>query len=530
MFHSSALSCLFALIVGAAVAGQAPYEGKPDNYPNWWFWRDVIPPIPTSAVKYIMVWPDDYLAVDDYAVINQGQLKHIAAMAAEELTLFGAGAPIEELVSGWASQTASADDYQVANVGQVKAVAALFDTTVSSDHYAAANVGQLKHLFSFSFEDEGFQLGNPSSFSYDYPEQTLRQIGPPKTIIRNVADEIQSVTTEGLFITDYTWMSHLPSGSGETITRISSDVGIVTPSPDAPFLWEGVSPGIANLTLATPTRSVTLRMQIETVEAHGPSMVLGFVPGSLIHHIHNTMESLVVNKTAGLTTQKFLNADGTRNQSLWTDSVDLSSIVIGNSENWIQGALVTPLHLIVARHVGTNVGATYSFRRADNIGTVTRAVASTLDLGGDILLVTLDAPITFANDGVRFAKVFPINIPSYWRPFSGSWRDQLPVLKCRTNDGGHRLGLSMSHNTFVSRPRPAWMEPWYVDWTSGDSGSVVGTVINGEFVFIGNAWTGPNYNDDGTSSVWNQRNQIEAALAGSGYSLTDVDLSGFPTY
>jgi hypothetical protein len=128
--------------------------------PAWWTQRGVLNTAPGAVA-------------DDYAVVNQGQVKHIAKQAYEEIKATlpdGAGAALDAL---WANPASSTDDYFAVNVGQLKTVAQpfyarlqQFDVTavypwtgVGADDYALANVGQLKNVFSFSFTKDTDGLG-----------------------------------------------------------------------------------------------------------------------------------------------------------------------------------------------------------------------------------------------------------------------------------------------------------------------------------------------------------------------------------
>lgn len=119
--------------------------------PAWWVQRGVRDPQKDPS---------------DYAVLNQGQLKHLARAARDEMNEKlpgGAGAAIDDLVNSWATPSASVADHAVVNVGQLKTVAALFydrwtafglalpppwSGTGAAD-YTAANIGQAKHAFDF---------------------------------------------------------------------------------------------------------------------------------------------------------------------------------------------------------------------------------------------------------------------------------------------------------------------------------------------------------------------------------------------
>ena len=121
--------------------------------PSWWVTQNVISSNATA---------------DDFAVVNQGQLKHIATQAAAELNShlpMGAGSDIMNMVVAWQTPVAKTDNYAVVNLGQLKTVAKPFYDRLMAigyanaypwnanqqgvDNYALANIGQVKYLFSF---------------------------------------------------------------------------------------------------------------------------------------------------------------------------------------------------------------------------------------------------------------------------------------------------------------------------------------------------------------------------------------------
>lgn len=141
------------------------------NCPTWWATRDVRNEHPA----------------DDYAIVNIGQLKHVATQAAAELNQRlpgGAGTAISNLVDNWHQPPESGvirDDYAALNIGQLKNVTKLFydrlaqigyagpplvagqtypwgGATTASDNYALANLGQVKNLFSFDLSAPEGQL------------------------------------------------------------------------------------------------------------------------------------------------------------------------------------------------------------------------------------------------------------------------------------------------------------------------------------------------------------------------------------
>jgi hypothetical protein len=134
--------------------------GKPSSYPIWWFERDVLPRSTNVANP---TWPTHYPAADDYVLVNQGQLKHVASQAYAELgarlaTVGGAGTNLTAIIGGFTTN----NNYDLANVGQLKALAKPFYDRLmevqyttnypwssGTDDYVIANVGQVKNVFSF---------------------------------------------------------------------------------------------------------------------------------------------------------------------------------------------------------------------------------------------------------------------------------------------------------------------------------------------------------------------------------------------
>ena len=141
--------------------------------PSWWGERGVLATGETA---------------DDYAAVNQGQLKHLARQASMEMQAKipgGAGTNVLGLVQAWGTPGTNTDDYAAVNVGQLKNVAKPFydrlmvfgvatnypwaASTNPANDYALANIGQVKNLFSF-------ELGAPPGElpdwwkSYFFPE------------------------------------------------------------------------------------------------------------------------------------------------------------------------------------------------------------------------------------------------------------------------------------------------------------------------------------------------------------------------
>jgi hypothetical protein len=188
---------LFCALSAALLAAPVP-PGKPASFPSWWFSQGVI--VPLNSTNAAPVWPNSYPTSDDFAIVNQGQLKNFATQGYGELEAVAPsyvwsttqGANLTSLITGW-TQTGG-DNYAVINLGQLKTVAKPFYDVLSEigynttypwsgtpDDFAAANIGQVKNVFSFDvgLDSDGNglpdwwelkyfnQLGNIASSSYD---------------------------------------------------------------------------------------------------------------------------------------------------------------------------------------------------------------------------------------------------------------------------------------------------------------------------------------------------------------------------
>lgn len=185
------VAIVLLLLAGGAglylIAAPVP-AGKPSAYPRWWFQREVVPR--TDPANATPTHPADYPPAADFAVLNQGQLKQLAAAAFDEMQAHlpgGADVAVTELMKGWfvfndngsyqldangkraLRVTAQTSDFSPVTHGQLKAVAQVFFDRLKAElyypsekpypwaaagaqpaaDYAAVNLGQAKNLFNF---------------------------------------------------------------------------------------------------------------------------------------------------------------------------------------------------------------------------------------------------------------------------------------------------------------------------------------------------------------------------------------------
>jgi len=201
-------------------------DHKPEAYPSWWFERDVI--LRNDPTRAPTTWPTDYPLSDDYAALNLGQLKTIASMAYEELrarlpedvwvtTPETASGRLTTLIEGWRQPQSLVDDYAVANLGQLKHVASHFydflrecgyvsgpnarplgwlsgsypwtGSTTPADDYAVANIGQAKYLFSFDLSPRNGQIPDWWVFYYfETPDGFLAENDSDRDGVSNLGE------------------------------------------------------------------------------------------------------------------------------------------------------------------------------------------------------------------------------------------------------------------------------------------------------------------------------------------------------
>ncbi len=178
----AALCLVLFISVSRGQIGAEPVPAdKPVNYPDWWFSRAVIPrknPATTTPS-----WAGgDYRTSEDYAVLNQGQLKALATAAYDELEANlsgGAGTAIAMLVKGW---------YNLDVNGNLPAPADRVPKTGVTSAYTAVNLGQLKNVakpFYDRFIAAGFCPGYPWSYSALPPDDfALVNLGQAKNLFQ----------------------------------------------------------------------------------------------------------------------------------------------------------------------------------------------------------------------------------------------------------------------------------------------------------------------------------------------------------
>ena len=245
--------------------------------------------------------------------------------------------------------------------------------------------------------------------------------------------------------------------------------------------------------------------------------------------------------TAGsiFSTQDHAAPSYTRNSALWlSEHVSaLTAISPWNSEGGMQkaGVLISPRHVLFARHFSPDVGATMRWVTADNI-VVDRVISSIVQLDTnaqyfpDLTIALLDSDVSAS---ISFARVLPNGfenkLPASIQP------EKIPVIFTDQEEKLLVVDLTTlpADNDVVSYaamqvPTSTLRLNFNEGIVGGDSSSPAFWIINSQLVLL-TLWTFAQNGGAGTS-VAAFRDEINAAMntLGGGYQLTPIDLSNYP--
>ncbi len=281
-----------------------------------------------------------------------------------------------------------------------------------------------------------------------------------------------------------------------------------------------------------------------------------FAPSSLAQVITDEMNSRIQGLSPSATTENIysslddVNHSYIRNTSVFTGSVDLTSIPVysSSSHTSFNGVLVAPDILIQANHAHSS--GTMYFVANDNT-TISRTVVGGTRIGDtDIWVSRLNSPLPSSITPAKVLKNGSLGIfalGTYQSLVSEGdkitsnaiskgtlpavFSNQFRSLKIGSVNALYNLftivyvpGGDQTHQLPTSSLRYL---PWYSEPISGDSGSPGFMIVNGQLVALG-TW----YTSIALSDILANITAINAGISslGSGYSLTQIDLSAYPTY
>mgnify|MGYP000994941326 CR=1 FL=1 len=377
------------------------------------------------------------------------------------------------------------------------------------------------------------------------PIASLRVVAPANTTLVSEEDTSFRRDTGELRGTDFVWPYVIPPNRrhAEVISRATSSDAVIVPDPLDETRWLYVGTGAATISISCTSRTVQVEVSTSTQGEGSVDTLLGYAAGSLRRHVVEDVATRLDGTTPAAALRLFATRDHTaasyvRNAAVWTPPSLATMVAVWNStSNGAQraGTLISPRHVIFARHYQIAEGATLRFVTGDDV-VVTRTMTAKASLPivagyyPDITVGVLDSDVPA---GIAFAKVLPGDWEDYM-PSPGPTR-RIPALtldqeaKALVSDLVHVADSTEHPFATFARPLDPALVQWYEDKVGGDSGQPAFLIINGEPVLL-TVWTFGG-GGSGTSIVRN-KDAINALMTslGGGYQLTEVDLSGFNSY
>jgi hypothetical protein len=270
------------------------------------------------------------------------------------------------------------------------------------------------------------------------------------------------------------------------------------------------------------TRQIKLPMLRNTGQTYNDYQY--HLEGSLGRAMYDGFDALLTSQELNVYTTKN-NATNTyvRNPNCWVTADKTCWPVWSNGANRYCGALISPRHLICAKHAPPS--GVVRFVTNSNV-VVERTVSGSVDVGNlDLQVRSLDSDVPGT---ISFAKVLPAD-----------YLDYLPTRKIPSIAGNQQQELVIRESIWVE-PEFDFPDRWiadnafterYVPFTKpivrGDSGSPVFLLINNSLVV-----TGTHFGSFVSPSIAHWFADVNAAMTtlGGGYQLTPIDLSSFTNY
>ena len=316
---------------------------------------------------------------------------------------------------------------------------------------------------------------------------------------------------------------------------------------DASGYVSRVSGDFADITITAAGINYRKKLNIfARVDTPQQDVWTSFRAGSLPKHMADAIDTRIAGKTLAAmplyTTKDPVGGVYVRNPNCWLadmpDALTCISPWNNTGGNDRAGVAISPRHLLFTAHYPIANGATVHFVTAGNV-LVTRTVTGILShpsyvpgaIGQEhhdlqVALLNADLPASIA-----FARVFPANLLSYFTSLRNSSYGRVPLFRSDKEEKAlvvdWQTSVGSSTGTAYVRPPTGNRAIFYEQLIGGDSGSHGAALVNGKAVLelvATTAFSGP--------SVWLSKTWINSAMTtlGGGYQLTEVDLSGFPTY
>lgn len=292
--------------------------------------------------------------------------------------------------------------------------------------------------------------------------------------------------------------------------------------------FEGVSKGIS-VDMTTKNNGDVARELVSVVE------------GTLAEHLSEQIDSMLNPSMTMETNGKIFSTQNhtaevyVRNPNFWGKTVDFTCCSPWNStgSKTRAGTLVTPRHIIFAAHYQINTGARIRFVDNDN-NVITRTMIAKKThpnyvlYNPDFVIGLLDSDVPSA---ISPCKAFSSSCQTYLNLSNLAYSRPAAVGLDQEEKG---LIIDLASKSSFRSSSDSTRNIFNENKISGDSGNPAFVIVNGELVLItvwtyGGAGSGTaicDYIDDLNQMI------IDVDTIGgvsTGYTLTEVDLSSFPT-
>jgi len=254
----------------------------------------------------------------------------------------------------------------------------------------------------------------------------------------------------------------------------------------------------------------------------------------LYSHISSNFDNLIKEKRDKNIISGYVDPlKWTRNINCWAKSIDLTGTSVGiwGLGGVGGGTLLTKKHVLLANHVPYPALPFTLYFVDNNNKSYEYKVIKTKRVGAtDILIGELDKE---ADAALKIYNVLPANYLKYFNKdtnFPVLYSDQ--EKKALISEFGSPIDLDNAVCIQLNPPTNTNRYQYFEPLAVGDSGNIVGTIINNEVVLFG-AWYKNWYNNSGMSTnIPNYISDVNNTISSlsSGYKVNEVDLSGFKMY
>lgn len=339
-------------------------------------------------------------------------------------------------------------------------------------------------------------------------------------------------------------LSHSELLEGVNVSMTSN--GGLTPNLENPrnIVSSETGNGIVDyVTLSSPFRTVSIPFTGSVIQKEAEIKQFSrFVPDQnfLAHHCNNSVVELLGANTdlalysdysASLVTKNFQ-----RNPNCWAASLvnQMTCVIAWNSNHTRHksGTLITKRHMVNATHYNYPVGTNVIFVGPNNEVVYRTVVGRRQSQSYDITVYLLDEDLP---EFILPCKILPADFgnrfPTGWQNVAAIGNDQFQELSVADLAIVHHLALDESRFLY---PIPAIKQPYHKSRVAGGSGTPMFLLIGGSLVLCSVLYSASGTQFAGTfpTNFIAYINDFileldQEASISTGYTLTEVDLSGF---